>query len=118
MLSYVAVRETSYYLKSLSSATWSYLKTDNLGAAINPNLYTVAVEVEGKGGDLFTPEAYAACAEIVAAVAARWRIPLDAKHVIAHQAVCASENCPGSGFDFEELLRLAKAAARAGHGLR
>jgi N-acetylmuramoyl-L-alanine amidase len=65
----------------------------------NPNLYTIGIEFED-GGDPHTvrrPAAqYEAGAELIAAVASRWGIPLDRDHVVGHRELTDRKACPGN----------------------
>jgi len=72
----------------------------------NPNLYTVGVEFED-GGDptgAARPEAqYDAGAWLIAAIAARWEIPLDRDHIVGHGELFAAKDCPGN-LDVDRLV--------------
>lgn len=79
----------------------------------DPNRYTIGVEFED-GGDPLAVERpaaqYEAGAELIAAIAARWGIPLDREHVIGHREVFAAKDCPGN-LDVERLVGEAAAAS-------
>jgi N-acetylmuramoyl-L-alanine amidase len=78
----------------------------------DPNLYTVGIEFED-GGEPETvrrPAAqYEAGADLIAGIAARWGIPIDRDHVIAHRELTDRKSCPGN-LDPDALVR--RAAAR------
>lgn len=74
---------------------------------LNPNLYTVGIEHEGRDGDALTPAQADASAELIAEIASDWGIPLDREHVIAHHEIRASKTCPGKGVDIDALIALA-----------
>ncbi len=78
---------------------------------VNPNFYTFGIEHEGHAEDAWTPQQSAASAALVADIAARWNITLDADHVFAHREVRASKTCPGSVAKAREILNLATAQA-------
>ena len=65
----------------------------------NPNLYAIGIEFED-GGRPFDavrpPEQYEAGAQLVAAAASRWGIPLDRDHVIGHSEITTAKECPGN----------------------
>jgi N-acetylmuramoyl-L-alanine amidase len=72
----------------------------------DPNLYTVGIEFEDAGEPLTvtrTDAQYAAGASLIAAIAARWGIPLDRDHVIGHREVFAAKDCPGN-LDLDRLV--------------
>lgn len=73
---------------------------------INPNFYTIGIEFEGKRDDPWTAAQSVAAADLLHDISARWGIPLDREHVIAHQEIRASVNCPGSGADINALLNI------------
>jgi peptidoglycan hydrolase-like protein with peptidoglycan-binding domain len=78
-------------------------------SGVNPNFYTIGIEHEGRAGDEWPEAMYAASAELVAEIAARWNIPLDEDHLLLHREIRASKSCPGPRFRREELLARAKA---------
>jgi N-acetylmuramoyl-L-alanine amidase len=74
---------------------------------VNPNFYTIGIEHEGQATDAWTTQQASTSAELIAQIAARHAIPLDAHHVFAHQEVRASKPCPGSLEKAAQILRLA-----------
>lgn len=77
----------------------------------DPNLYTVGIEFEDGGdpeGVERTDEQYAIGARLIAAIARRWRIPLDRDHVIGHREIFDAKACPGN-LDLERLIAEARA---------
>ena len=65
----------------------------------DPNLWSIGIEFEDRGDPLGVarPEPMlAAGAALVAAVAARWSIPLDRDHVVGHREIYAEKECPGN----------------------
>ncbi|MGH2956417.1 MAG: glycosyltransferase [Solirubrobacterales bacterium] len=84
--------------------------TTELISGDDPNLSTIGIEFEDAGdpeGVERTEEQYEVGALLIAAVAQRWDIPLDRKHVIGHREVFAAKACPGN-LDLERLLRGAR----------
>lgn len=80
-------------------------------AEVSPNLFTVGIEFEDGGRPLDvvrTSAQYLTGARLIAAVAARWDIPLDRDHVLAHREIFAAKECPGN-LDVERLVREAAA---------
>lgn len=79
--------------------TWKLIQ------AQNPNFYTVSIEHEGVSGHVWTDAQYAADAELIKQIAARWGIPLDRDHVIGHNEIYSLKpDCPGKGLDFGKLM--------------
>jgi len=77
-------------------------------AGVNPNLYTIGIEHEGRSGDGLTEAQLKASAELIADIARRWEIRLDREHVIAHYEIRRSKTCPGTGVDLAKLILLAQ----------
>ncbi len=65
----------------------------------DPNLVTVGIEFEDGGdprGADRPAHQYEVGAELIAAIADRWQIPLDGEHVIGHREINATKDCPGN----------------------
>src|SRR5438093_966223 len=78
--------------------------------AINPNFYSIGIEHEGlPTNPQWSIGQVKASASLIGEIAIRWRIPLDSMHVVMHDAIRASANCPGPACDIDLLLRLASA---------
>jgi N-acetylmuramoyl-L-alanine amidase len=80
--------------------------TTPLAAGPDPNLFTIGIEFED-GGDpdsVHRPdEQYAAGAQLIEGIAARWGIALDREHVVGHREIYALKRCPGN-LDVERLI--------------
>lgn len=101
---YVAEGDTAWHAGRVDHPTWTKIKP-----GVNPNLYTIGIEHEGKPGTPWTAELFDTSASLVAAVAARWAIPLDRAHVIGHCEIYSIKSfCPGSGVDLERLIAMAR----------
>jgi len=74
----------------------------------NPNSYTISVEHEGTADGEWPETMYEDSAQLVAEIAARWRIPLDRDHVVGHREIYAKKTCPGRG-DVGLIVRMANA---------
>jgi N-acetylmuramoyl-L-alanine amidase len=83
--------------------------TASLYDGTDPNLYTVGIEFED-GGDPKTVRRpaiqYEVGAALIAAIAGRWQIPLDRKHVVGHRELTDRKSCPGN-LDLDELVKQA-----------
>lgn len=51
---------------------------------------------------------YAASAELIAGICARWGIPVDRQHIIRHSDIRADKSCPGHKVDLERLIAMAR----------
>jgi hypothetical protein len=81
---------------------------------VNPNYYSIGIEHEGLPNDNWTEEQAAASAALIAAIAQRWNIPIDEKHVIPHHYIRASKTCPGDQRKVEVLIAAALAQNSSG----
>ena len=77
---------------------------------VNPNLYTIGIEHEGKATTTWTAEMKNASAALIRRICADWNIPIDRDHVIGHYEVYAGKpNCPATGKAIiDELVKLAQ----------
>ena len=102
---YVNEDDTAYHAGSGVDPTWRLLRP-----RINPNFYTIGIEHEGRAQDLWPDLQYATSAQLVADIAKRWSIPVDADHIVMHREIRASKTCPGLVFSRDKLLSLVLAA--------
>jgi hypothetical protein len=75
-------------------------------AGINPNLYTISIETEGKSGEPWTDAMLNSAIWLIRDIASRWSIPLDEQHIIGHCEIdsVTRANCPGTGVPWFTLL--------------
>lgn len=73
---------------------------------VNPNLYTISIEHEGKTGEPWTEAMFLADVWLIRQIVQRWNIPVDRDHVIGHYRLNAVDrvNCPGTGLPWERLM--------------
>lgn len=102
---FVAEEHTAWHAGGVNRPSWSLLKQ-----GINPNLYTVGIEHEGKTGQGWTNEMYEASAWLIAQICNRWQIAADTERIIGHHRInsVSRANCPGTGVDFAKLIQLTK----------
>jgi len=98
---YVKERDTAYHAGAPLDATWKLLRP---GA--NANWYTIGIEHEGTAQDVWPDAQYQASAHLVADIAQRWSIPVDADHIVLHREIHGDRSCPGFVFDRSKLLAL------------
>ena len=74
---------------------------------VNPNLYTIGIEHEGRDNSPYPwpPAQMTASIGLVREIAARWGIPLNRDHVITHRMIRRSKTCPGSNFDHADYVQ-------------
>ena len=104
---YVEESDTAFHAGVVANPEWT------LKPGQNPNLYSIGIELAGTSGDSVADAQYAAAAELLAEIGGRQKIDLDAGHIVLHSHVRADRDCPGEGFDLDELLRRATQAAAA-----
>ena len=101
---FVDETDTAWANGRVASPTWPLLKP-----RINPNLYTLSIEHEGRPGDVWTPAMKKRSAMLIAEMHVRWSIPIDGDHVIGHFRIFAQKpQCPGSQSIVDELILMAQ----------
>ena len=105
---YVKEGDTAYHAGGPIRPSWKLIKPQ-----VNPNFYTIGIEHEGHAADDWPEAQCAASAQLVAEIAARWNIPLNADHIVMHREIRAAKTCPGEKFDRVKLLADAKAYGAA-----
>jgi hypothetical protein len=106
VVNYVSEQDTAFHAGLAVNPTWKGVKPDT-----NPNFYTIGVELEGAPADPVPEEQSDALAALLADVAARNSLPIDADHIVLHSEIRASSDCPGAGFARADLLQRALLAA-------
>lgn len=91
--------EVHQYVKE-EDAAWHAGRVDApsaklVKANVNPNLYTIGIEHEGKPEDKWTDEMKQASASLIREVCQRWQIPIDRDHIIGHYQIYSKKpDCP------------------------
>lgn len=98
---YIDEKDTAFHAGIVVAATWKLLKGGK-----NPNLYTIAIEQEGAGNNPPSDLQYETTAALVSEIAQRWKIRIDAEHIVLHSEIRAGVGCPDSSFDRTKLLSL------------
>ena len=104
---YVKENDTAWHAGRVVRPTWNLLKLK-----INPNLYTIGIEFEGKTPEPFTALQYEAGAALVAKIARLHKIPLNRAHVIKHNEIRATKTCPGNRVIMDLLILLAQTSTK------
>ena len=100
---YVQERDTAFHAGTVVAATWARLRLK-----ANPNFYTIGIELEGEEADDWPEPQLAAAATLIARVARRWNIAIDADHVIPHSAIRSSIACPAASCPLTRIIDLAR----------
>lgn len=77
---------------------------------INPNLYTISIEHEGKDLSMVQEAQINASVELICTIASKWKIPIDRDHIIGHyQIYSLKPNCPATNKDvIDRIVRMAQ----------
>lgn len=108
---YVREEDTAFHAGTLDRPSWTGLKRTASGMVVNPNHYTIGIEHEGRGNDVWTDAMTSASAALVAAIAARWGIPVDRAHIIKHHEIRHAKPCPGDTAPMDRLIAMASGGA-------
>jgi N-acetyl-anhydromuramyl-L-alanine amidase AmpD len=81
--------DTAFHAGLVAQPTWSRLRS-----GVNPNFHTVGIEFEGASLDDWPDAQVAAAARLVRDIASRWRMSLDAEHIVTHRMIRPSSACP------------------------
>jgi len=120
-------KASSHYMVGKNGTIWQFVEEENtawtngpvnkpswklLKPGVSPNLYTVTIEHEGKTGEAWTSKMYEADTYLVNNICKKWGIPKDRNHIIGHYEIDSvnKRRCPGTGFDFNKLLKLVNQA--------
>jgi len=105
---YVQEQDTAFHAGLVAAPTWPAIKP-----GVNPNVYTIGIELEGAAGDVVSDAQLQAAAALMTAIGQRWGFPIDNVHVVSHRAIRASSQCPDDAVAIGSLLAAVKAPAAA-----
>ena len=103
---YVGEADTAFHAGRVWKAKWRGIRPE-----INPNLYTIGIEHEGKGTSEWPDAMYESSARLIADVCTRWSIPIDRDHIVGHREIYGRKSCPNDIVDLNRLITMARAAA-------
>jgi N-acetyl-anhydromuramyl-L-alanine amidase AmpD len=99
---YVGESDTAFHAGVVVGATWPGLRT-----GVNPNFYTIGIELEGAVTDEWPAAQIEALATLLAEVSGRLQIAIDPLHVVAHSAIRSSSACPGASCPIADIIKRA-----------
>ena len=101
---YVKEDDTAWHAGRIDTPTWKFIKPK-----INPNLYTIGIEHEGKPDEIWTESMKQASAMMIHEICQRWQIPVDRDHIVGHFEIYSKKpNCPATDKRIlDELVALA-----------
>lgn len=79
---YVQEKDTAWTQGYHAGATFKLHKPD-----VNPNLYCLSIEHEGRDLSIIHEAQIAASVELIKAMATKWNIPIDRDHIIGHYEI-------------------------------
>lgn len=72
------------------------------------NAASFGIEHEGVEADIWPDAQVRASAELIAALATRYNIPIDRTHVVGHHEIWAGHTCPGPHCPLDRLIQMAQ----------
>ncbi len=105
-----------YQLVSTEKAAWhagrvdkptAKLKKNLVGSYVNPNLYSIGIEVSLRASEKMSPEQNASLVELVQEMAKQYSIPVDRDHVVGHKEIFSLKTCPGT-INVDDVVASAK----------
>ena len=101
---YVQENDSAWHAGRVDAPVWKLIKLN-----VNPNLYTIGIEHEGKPDDVWTDAMKQSSATLIREICQRWQIPIDRNHIVGHFEVFSKKpNCPESNKRIiDELVALA-----------
>lgn len=105
---YVDEHDTAFHAGRVQppQPLWKGLKTLPGGGFVNPNLYTIGIEHEGRADDDWLDIMYQTTAQLMIVIAARHpKIgQYSEKNVGLHRQIFSGKRCPGNKFVLQKLL--------------
>jgi len=98
----VKFEDTAWHCGGVVRPTWKLLKKN-----VNPNLYTIGIEIGIKAGEQPLKKTIRRVADIVQYLCGRFDIPCDRDHVIGHCEITAAKTCPGALVSVDAIVYLA-----------
>jgi len=105
---YVAEGDTAWHAGRRYLPTWRAIKPD-----VNPNLYTIGIEHEGKADTPWSDAMLATSTQLAAEICNRWSIAPDREHLVGHREIYARKTCPGTWIDLDRWAAQVREATLA-----
>ncbi len=101
---YVQENDAAWHAGRVDAPVWKLIRPD-----VNPNLYTIGIEHEGKPDEGWTETMKQSSATLIREICQRWHIPIDRDHVVGHFEIFSKKpNCPATNKRIlDELVTLA-----------
>lgn len=95
----VKCEDSAWHCGVVVRPTWKLLKK-----GVNPNLYTIGIEIAALTTTPMNPAIYKTVARLVSQWATIYQIPLDRDHIIGHREIRADKTCPGDHVDLDTII--------------
>lgn len=101
---YVQENDAAWHAGRVDAPVWKLIRPN-----VNPNLYTIGIEHEGKPDEGWTETMKQSSATLIREICQRWHIPIDRDHVVGHFEIFSKKpNCPATNKRIlDELVTLA-----------
>lgn len=76
--------------------TAKLLKKNTTGVVINPNYYTIGIEVSLRPPAIAGAAQWSSLKELIKELCAKHNIPIDRDHIIGHKEIYSGKTCPGT----------------------
>jgi N-acetylmuramoyl-L-alanine amidase len=86
----------AWHAGRIQDPTAKLMKKDQSGGYINPNYYTIGIEVSLTLNATILPVQYQSLKDLVTDISARNKINLDRDHIIGHHEIFFPKTCPGT----------------------
>lgn len=108
---YVKEEDAAWHAGRVDKPSAKLIKTN-----VNPNLYSIGIEHEGKPNEAWTDEMKQASASLIREICQRWQIPIDRDHIIGHYQIYSKKpDCPAHDKRvIDELIDLADRESTSG----
>jgi hypothetical protein len=113
---YVDEQDTAFHAGRIQQPVWRGLKRKPDGGYVNPNLYTIGIEHEGRATDDWMDTQYDASAALLASISARYPAlaTLSRDNVVMHREIFSGKTCPGFKVELGTLIDKANQIRAAG----
>ena len=101
----VKCENTAWHAGVVVRPTWPLIKQ-----GINPNFYTLGIELAGFPNIIPSMAQIIACARLAHDLTNQFSIPIDNQHIIPHNSINGAKSCPGPNINIAAIIYLASLA--------
>ena len=96
-------KNTAWHAGVVVRHTWKLLKY-----GVNPNYYTIGIELAGYASNPSSASQKHALAELIAQIAKRTKIKINEETIVWHREIRANKTCPGDWLTKKEIIFFAR----------